>query len=199
MKKLICCLFLGLALVLPAVSPAWSALIGSGTVTLEGTESLTHLGRMNRNGVASTWAAPKPFPGIINLTALYYFKTVSFTPGSLENVEISYEYTSGPGTLFVAAYLNSFDVNNLSTNYLGDPGASPVQTLPGPLTFQVVVPAGDSLVLAFNTAFDGGNSVPGTVSYTVTGYPSTVPLPSAILLLGPGLVGLAAIRRRLKK
>ena len=49
----------------------------------------------------------------------------------------------------------------------------------------------------------------GSISWTVpdgenyhmftVGAPSAVPLPSALLLFGPGLVGLAAIRRRFKK
>jgi hypothetical protein len=45
----------------------------------------------------------------------------------------------------------------------------------------------------------GASSYPGIdlVSLTAPGAP--VPLPSALYLLGPGLIGLAAIRRRFKK
>jgi type VI secretion system secreted protein VgrG len=43
---------------------------------------------------------------------------------------------------------------------------------------------------------------PGTPGYGGYGYggsPAPVPVPATMLLLGPGLVGLAAVRRRLKK
>jgi len=195
MKKFFCCLVLGLLFMLPAVSPAWSALLGSGTVTLDGTESLVSSVRVDRDGVESTWAVPKSFPGTVadNPT---YFKTLSFAVGSPGNVEVSYQYVSGPGNIFVVAYANSFDVANLGTNYLGDSGQSVAASFPGPQTFQVTVPTGDSLVLAFNTVWAGGY-LPGTVSYNVTG-PAPVPVPPALLLFGPGLAGLAAIRRRFK-
>ncbi len=196
MRRLICALLFGFALVLPAVSPVWSAPIGSGTVTLDGTESLVGSVRVDRNGIASTWASPKPFPGTLPQSPTY-FRTVSFTPGSLEDVEISYNLVSGvQAAPFVVAYLNSFDVNNLSHNYLGDPGMSP--NTPGETySFQVVVPTGNSLLLAFNNTSPIGSS-PEVISYTVTGFPA-VPLPSAMLLFGPGLAGLAVIRKRFKK
>jgi hypothetical protein len=34
------------------------------------------------------------------------------------------------------------------------------------------------------------------ITYSYTGLPATVPIPGALLLLGPGLVGLAAVGRR---
>jgi type VI secretion system secreted protein VgrG len=40
---------------------------------------------------------------------------------------------------------------------------------------------------------------PGYGGYGYSGSPAPVPVPATMLLLGPGLVGLAAIRRRLKK
>ncbi len=46
----------------------------------------------------------------------------------------------------------------------------------------------------------GGDAPNGTTSFEVTKFKvSSVPLPPALLLLGPGLLGLAALRRRFKK
>ncbi len=55
--------------------------------------------------------------------------------------------------------------------------------------------------LTVTTLFDPTGSNPGIPGLTATNYSmfSAVPIPSAILLFGPGLVGLAAIRRRFKK
>ena len=59
--------------------------------------------------------------------------------------------------------------------------------------------ADGSLTVA--TLIDPTGSDPGIPGLTATNYSmfSAVPIPSAILLFGPGLVGLAAIRRRFKK
>jgi type VI secretion system secreted protein VgrG len=45
----------------------------------------------------------------------------------------------------------------------------------------------------------GGPGLSGGLVYTSSGAISPVPVPATMLLLGPGLVGLAAVRRRLKK
>src|SRR5207237_9488447 len=56
------------------------------------------------------------------------------------------QLTSGCGAnVFAAAYLGSFDPNNLETNYLGDPGRNPDTNVP--VTFSVAVPAGGTLVV----------------------------------------------------
>jgi len=48
-------------------------------------------------------------------------------------------------------------------------------------------------------SIDPSNAPTGGYTPTGSGTTSTVPLPSALLLFGPGLVGLAAVRRRFKK
>ncbi len=57
---------------------------------------------------------------------------------------------------------------------------------------------GSSTTLAF-TSTDGAGSYYGPVIGNVTVVVAPVPIPGALLLFGPGLVGLAAIKRRSKK
>ena len=81
--------------------------------------------RLTRDEIASTCAG-KPFPGIFSITGNYVYDvfgpdivepggtcvTVHFSPGSCgENAH-------------PMAYMNSFDPNNFSQNYLGYPGPS---------------------------------------------------------------------------
>jgi hypothetical protein len=180
-------------MLLIGVSSVFGNVITSGTVTIDGTESISSNTRVFRNGVASTWVSPKIFPGTVN-ESLDYFETLTITPGALEYVRVTYQKLSG--TIFEVAYLNNFDVNNLSTNYLGDPGASPTTTVP--LSFEVFVPNGNNLVLEFNNCT--GRSGFGSVSYLVEGFTSApVPEPATMLLLGLGLVGLAGARRKFQK
>ncbi len=48
--------------------------------------------------------------------------------------------------------------------------------------------------------FNGENGYANQVAIdNINGYNAPVPIPGALLLFGPGLVGLAAIRRRFKK
>jgi len=60
-----------------------------------------------------------------------------------------------------AAYLGSYDPNNICTNYLGDPGGSPGAT---PNVMQVDLPANATLVVVIQEANAG---LPGCSGYTV--------------------------------
>jgi hypothetical protein len=62
-----------------------------------------------------------------------------------------------------------------------------------PLSVQTVNPATGALTFVANESGAPGNF------WGLTPLPTPVPVPGAVLLLGPGLVGLAAIRRRFKK
>jgi hypothetical protein len=197
MKRSSASLLFCLCLLLAGVSSAFGTAITSGTVTLDGTEALTSTVRLFRDAIPSTWASPKVFPGTFSEAAgvTDFFKTVSLTPGSLNFVRVTYEWLSGPNAnIFFVGYLNTFDINNLSANYLGDPGSSVTAGFPGPQSFEVFVPNADSLVLAFNTV--GGDAF-GSVLYSVEGFEANaVPEPSAMLLLGSGLIGVGVYARR---
>lgn len=145
--------------------------LGSGTVTVTGTEPLTSTQRVFRDGVASTWAAPKAFPGTISCNGTCYFRTLTLTPGTLGYVQV--DITAADFALFEGAYLDSFSPADLANNYLGDPGSS------GTASFQVFVPLGHKLVLVFDNV-NGGTF--GTVSYSADGYFDTALSDNNLLL-----------------
>jgi PEP-CTERM motif len=165
--------------------------ITSGTVTLDGTESLTSALRVFRSGVPSTLAAPKSFPGTSSCAGgTCFYETVSVNPAPFEALRINYEWASGANAnIFLTAYLNSFNVGNLASNYLGDPGSSVLAGAPGSNSFEVLVPSGNSLVLAFSTVTSTSF---GTVSYTVE---NAIPEPATFVLVGIALGALATLRR----
>jgi hypothetical protein len=87
-------------------------------------------GRLNRNSVPSNCAANKTFPSIAATTGARRFDTYTFptcftnTPACI-TLSLATACGSASNALFAAAYLGSFDPNDLSANYLGDIGFSP--------------------------------------------------------------------------
>ena len=137
-----------------------SASTVSGPITLTGTEPLTSTVRVSRSGIPSVFGTPKPFPGTTGCTGgTCYFQTVTLIPGADQFVQVA---ISGSLNVFTVAYLDSFNVADLSANYLGDAGSS------GLSTFYVFVPTGHNLVLAFNSI---GNAF-GTVHWSVDEEPT---------------------------
>jgi hypothetical protein len=171
-----------------ALAPVSAAVLASGTVTITGTESLTSTLRLYRNGVASTFASAKPFPGTLPCAPTCFFRTVTVTP--LEQ-HVTITISSSDLNVFGSAYLNGFNVANLATNYLGDAGSSG-----GPESIQVLVPAGQQVVFVVNSV-----AGLGTLQYTISDQSAggITPIPSTLILLTIGLMGVAswfALRRR---
>jgi hypothetical protein len=123
---------------------------GSPSGVLRDTDPTTDT-RIGRDGTAATWAAPKPFPGLFGGTGTRAYKAFTLAnPYSVDlYLQISLDDLLDTGDVFAAAYLGSFDPTDLSVNYIGDPGFSP-EIFGNPVTFQVILPVGEQIVLVVN-------------------------------------------------
>jgi len=188
-----------LAGVLAVTSSAWAETIAvfSGTVT--GKDPLQQ-GTLDRNGIVSEWASPKPFPGVVNSGTTYFYTTFVITEQMLAQtpfVQLIFNSTS-PNT-FIAAYAGAYDPTDPAATYLGDPGSSG-NNGSNPLKFEVLVPLDTNLVLVVNnTGADGlglGNRFVLTVDgYTDSEFDNPVPEPASLVLLGSGLLSLVGVVR----
>lgn len=131
--------------------------LGSGDPSFTGAQtSGNQLGRLNRNGVASTCAVPKACL-IFTATGNRAFDTYSIPneSGADACVAINLNVTTQTGANYQSnAYLNTYDPNNICTGYLGDPGLSSGAP-PTPTNFSVVVPAGQTLIVVVHTTNPG--------------------------------------------
>jgi hypothetical protein len=127
--------------------------------------------RLGRNGVAGVCSSAKGCPGGFDTTPRHY-DTFSFANSSAvtECLTITLDQSSCPGSLLGAAYLDSFDPNNLCTNYLGDEGASPPVG-----SFSVNVPAGHNLIVAIEEVAAIGSLCPTGYSGSVSGFIDETP------------------------
>jgi len=98
----------------------------------------TMTGRLGRTGVVSTCAAPKACPGAGDALVRHYDAYVlSNSSGATQCVTVSVVNNCNNNALLSAAYLGSFNPNNVCENYLADMGTA------GPdFTYSFNVPAG---------------------------------------------------------
>ena len=121
----------------------------------------TQTGRLTRNGVASSCASPKAYPGANDAT-VRHFDQYSFTNTTASTACVTATVSNTcASNIFPVAYLGSYNPASISTNYLADPGVSS-----GTVTWSFNVPAGQTLVLVINeiTANAGCSSYSGTIS-----------------------------------
>jgi autotransporter-associated beta strand protein len=124
-----------------------------------GTNSLQQSPRLNRNGVASTCAAPKACPGPTSAGNRSY-DAYTFENGP-SNACITVTLTAPLGNLFSAAYNNSFNPASLCANYLADAGVSTANLLT-PTTYSFNVAANSIFVVTVNEV-DPGTGGPYTL------------------------------------
>ena len=160
----------------------------------------TQLGRLTRNGIASDWSSPKPFPGFINLTTAYRFETFAVNVGGSSFIQIDFDEIGGTANLFASAYLNSYNPASPSTNYLGDPGLSGDFFGVDPQVFQVIVPANQNVIVVVNDTTSTGAGVGINFNIKVEGFVDSqfdeIPEPAPLWLPGIGLVVLGIRLRR---
>jgi len=119
--------------------------------------------RLTRTGQASSCAVPTTCFGPVNHGSVW-FEAVRFQNGPADaciNVNLSAPTTD----LFSAAYLTSFDTNDLCTNYLADAGASTLETFPNPVEYSFIAPSNSTFFVLVNS-IDGAA---GPYQLTVTG------------------------------
>ena len=123
--------------------------------------------RINRNGVASTCASPKTWPGDFG-SGPYFYDTYSLTNNTGADQCVTVDYVSSTSNfVHVTAYNGSFNPANQSANYLGDGGNSANTS---PVSFSFTAPAGATIVFV---VFDPNNTTVPGYTVTVNGLPTT--------------------------
>jgi hypothetical protein len=198
-------LALGLALTVAAVPAQASIILETGLVPFD--PDGTQFGRIARDGEASNWAEPKPFPGVIGAPALRNYQL--FTVDSDVFPFLQIDFDDPLGLFIVSAYLGSFTPVNtapnygLDVNYLGDPGST--EPFGNPSFFQIAVALHTQIVIAI-AEVNGGTGIDAPFSLIVEGFLNTefddipdyhppVPEPTTSVLFGSGLALSALVRR----
>jgi hypothetical protein len=140
--------------------------LGSGAPGFTGVQfSGNQTGRLNRNGIASSCAAPKTCL-IFDPANLRAFDAYKIPNASGQDACVSINLTETAGqtcNLQSNAYLDTYVPGTICTGYLGDPGLS-TGVPPTPTNFSVTVPAGHTLIVVVHTTNPGESGC----TYTVT-------------------------------
>ncbi|HYP38757.1 MAG TPA: S-layer homology domain-containing protein [Chloroflexia bacterium] len=155
--------------------PTASATACAGGINTTGTITNTdsvQTGRLGRSAAISSCAVPKTCPAVGDTLVRHYDSyPLTNNSGTSQCVTVRVINQCGNNSLLSAAYLGTFDPNNLCTNYLADMGLS------GPdFTYSFNVPAGASYVV---TVLENSPNV-GCANYNISVSPCDVgtPLPT---------------------
>ena len=114
----------------------------------DGTEPVIPGGlRINRNGVISTCANGKTFPGTFPTVGALYDEHTFFNNGPASCVTVTFDVGTCGAAAHATAYAGTFNPNDISQNYLGDLGLS----VTGPFSF--IAPANSPVVIVVNSNF----------------------------------------------
>jgi hypothetical protein len=165
----------------PTGSPSCTPIMINGSID---NSDPTQTDQLVHSGIAQT-CPPTATCAIFGDPTPHHYDSYTFTntTGSTQcfTIDTNTECT-GINSIFVAAYLGSFDPNNICNHWIGDSGFSPDPDQ----AFQVNVPAGQTLVVVVSEVFNAG--CPG---YTVTvtglcGGGTPTPTPTATPTASPG-------------
>jgi hypothetical protein len=166
-------------------------------------------GRLSRNGLPQDWSGGAPFPGVLNPTVAYHYRTYVVNVGLASFIQISIDSLSF--NTFVSAYDTTYTPNaaspnlGLATNWLGDGGISGNFFPADPLFFQVRVPQNHNLVLVVANTAAGNVGVGDPFHMLIEGFidadftdppADPVPEPATLFLAGGGLAVLMLARRQ---
>jgi hypothetical protein len=143
--------------------------LGSNDPNFPGPRSSgNQIGRLNRNGISSSCAAPKTC-NLFTATGSRAFDAYTLTnnTGATACVFVQLNVTAATGNYQSNAYLGSYDPNNICTNYLADPGLSSGGAPQMLTSYSFNVPSGASVVLVVHTTNPG--EIGGTYTLTVVG------------------------------
>jgi PEP-CTERM motif len=171
----------------------------------------TQLGRLSRNGILQDWVNTEPFPGIVNTTTAYHYRTFVIDPITVAFgpfIQISID--DPLPNLFASAYFTSYSPNSTATgnrgfdtHWLGDAGTSGNFFGVDPLFFQVTVPVGSSLVVVINNTGAGNVGVGEQFNLLVESFSDpnfspavAVPEPSTYGLFGAAMLAALGYSRR---
>jgi Carboxypeptidase regulatory-like domain len=126
----------------------------SGSLTAADSQQAARMGRNSvATGCGSTKACPAPLGTGVRVFDQYSF-TNSSEVAACVNVNLTADGScNGVNEIFSAAYLDSYDPQNLCANYLADLGSSPNL---GFNNYAFEVPAGRTFVVIVNTVQEGG-------------------------------------------
>ncbi len=135
----------------------------------------TQTNRAFRNLTLSSCGSPKPWGGFGDTGTSFHYEAYGFTNTTSSDACVTVELQSS-SNLMAVAYLNAFDPQNITNYYLGDAGYSTgtgPDTLPGPTSFSVTVPAGQTLIVDVNEVNQNSGTQPFSLS--VSGLPCSAP------------------------